>query len=258
MKYLNAICAEIKISLESTWSYKMNFISDILFIGGLYIALLFMNTGTSLGTYYGSPEESKSLLLIGYILWSFSILAINLVSSNIEAEATRGTLEQKLTSIIPLYILMIGRLISGMLIELVELAIILISSVLIFHVGISVNLKAIIILLITIAGMYGMGLMFGGLTLKFKNIGRIMYIIQTLLLFVSNTLTVVSDKFSIINLIPLTTGNDLIRKALVGQVIPLSNYLTLATISLVWLATGILTFNYFKKLSRVDGLVGSY
>lgn len=257
MKYLNAICAEIKISLESAWSYKMNFISDILLIGGLYIVFL-MNTRTNLGTYYGSPEESKSLLLIGYILWRFSILAINLVSSNIEAEATRGTLEQKLTSIIPLYILMIGRLISGMLIELVELAIILISCVLIFHVGISVNLKAIIILLITIAGMYGMGLMFGGLTLKFKNIGRIMYIIQILLLFVSNTLTVVSDKFSIINLIPLTTGNDLIRKALVGQVIPMSNYLTLATISLVWLAIGIVTFNYFKKLSRVDGLVGSY
>ncbi|MGH4138759.1 hypothetical protein [Clostridium sp.] len=85
-------------------------------------------------------------------------------------------MEQKLTSIIPFYVLMIGKLIFYMLMELIELAIILTISVLIFHVGISINFKAI--LLITIAGMYGMGLIFGGLTLKFKNIGRIMYIIQ--------------------------------------------------------------------------------
>ena len=100
-------------------------------MGGLYIVLLYMNTGTSLGNYYASPKNSKSLLLIGYILWSFSILAINLVSSNIDAEATRGTLEQKLTSIIPLYVLMIGKLIFCMLMELIELAIILTISVLI-------------------------------------------------------------------------------------------------------------------------------
>ena len=258
MKYLNALFAETKIALESVWSYKMNFISEILFIGGLYIALLYMDTGTSLGRYYGSPEDSKSLLLIGYILWNFSTMAIIVVGSNIEAEAARGTLEQKLTSIIPIYFLMIGKFLASILLEVIEVSLILIVSVLVFSVGITINFQSIVILLITLAGMYGIGLILGGLTLKFKNISRIINIFQTLLLFVSDTLMIISDEFSILNAIPLTKGNDLIRRVLVGQVVPMSDYLTLILFSMAWLVIGIVVFNYFKKLSRIDGLLSSY
>ncbi len=258
MIYINALFAEVKISLESFLSYKMKFINEVLFIGGLYICLLYMNNGNSLGTYYSAPGDSKSLLLIGYILWNFSIMAINIVSSNIESETTRGTLEQKLTSIIPLYILLFGKLISAILNEFLEVSFILIISFLFFKINITINLMSIIILFVTIIGMYGIGLIFGGLTLRYKQIGRIIYLTQTLLLFISDTLMIVSDKLSIINLIPLTKGTDLIRRSLVGQAIPFSQLLFLFLISILWLSIGIITFNFFKKLSKIDGLIGSY
>jgi ABC-2 type transport system permease protein len=217
-----------------------------------------MNDGSHLGIHYGFEGNSKSLVLIGYLLWNFSTMAINTISSSISSEASRGTLEQKFMSIIPLHILLLGRIIYSILRQLIVVSIVLIISILLFNISISINLSSIFILAITLIGMYGIGLIFGGLTLKFKKIDNIVFITQTILLFVSDTLMIYSDSFSLIKLLPITTGNDLIRKTLAGTGIGLSEYLILIIISLSWLLLGILIFNYFKKLSKIDGLLGSY
>ncbi|MTI69730.1 MAG: ABC transporter [Firmicutes bacterium] len=258
MKYLNALWEELRISIECTWSYKINVISDILFMTVLYIAIINMNDGLHIGRYYGSPEDSKSLLLIGYILWTFSTMSISLMSSNIESEANRGTLEQKLMSIIPLYILMVGKIAYSFIREIVIIIPILIVSKLLFDVGISFNLASIIILLLTMVGMFGIGLIFGGLTIKHKKIGSIIYVTQTVLLFISDTLVIFSDQFPLINIIPLTKGNDLIRKSLIGNGITSNDYLLFTLITLSWIIVGIATFLHYTKVCKKDGLIGSY
>jgi ABC-2 type transport system permease protein len=257
MNYLNAISAEIKLDLEQSWSYKVNFVSEALMITVLYFSLILMDSGSSLVASYGFNGSSKELLLIGYILWSFSIMAINIVSSNISAEASRGTLEQKFTSIVPVYVLILGQFISSLLIEFIEIAVIILASIFIFKINLIINFESILLFIITLIGMYGIGLIFGGLTLKFKKIGQVIFITQILLLFISNTITNAVDNI-FINLIPLTFGNDLIRKSISGQVIDSKQYILFLLISIVWLGIGIIVFKYFIKLSKKDGLINSY
>ncbi|MCR1898894.1 ABC transporter permease [Irregularibacter muris] len=258
MKYLNGLFAEIKLDLELSWSYKTSFISEIITIAILYISLLFMDAGESLGIYYGLEAQSKELLLVGYILWTFSIMAINTISSNIQTEASTGTLEQKFTSIIPMYTLILGQLISSLLVQFLEIAIILAISIFIFDVPLIINLQSIIIFFITVMGMYGIGLIFGGITLKVKKLGQIIFILQIILLFISNTISMASNSISVTKLIPLTIGNDLIRKAISNQAIPTLEYVQLFSTSLAWVIIGIITFNYFEKLSKKEGLISAY
>lgn len=255
---LNAFKEEFILNLKVSISYKTNFISETIIIALLYFSLIFLNSGEYLSTFYATKVSYKSLILISYILWDFSIMAINVVSSNISGESSNGTLEQKLMSNIPISILMFSEFLSTILIQCIEILILVLLSQIFFNVGIKINLPIILIILINLIGMYGIGLIFGGISLKEKKIGKVIYIFQILLLFVCNTITSPIKSISINKIIPLTIGNDLARKSLCGIQLSINNYLELISVSLIWLVIGILTFNYFKKLSKKEGLLNTY
>lgn len=130
-RYLNAIKAEIEMNLKEALSYKVGVISDLIVISILYFSLLFLDTGTMLGVYYGgNTQNSKPLLLLGYIFWGYSINAISTVSSEIHIEAVKGTLEQKFMSVIPFALLLFGKIITGIIIETLVISIIILLSIL--------------------------------------------------------------------------------------------------------------------------------
>lgn len=259
MIYLRGFIEELRIGFEEAWNYRMNFISEVITMLVLYFSLIFMNSGTSLSLIYSSGEVgSKELLLVGYMLWSFSIMSINTMSDTISCESTAGTLEHKYMSIIPMGVLNLAIFVQSFVMESLIISVILIASKIVFNISISFNIMSIIIMLITLVGMYGIGMILGGIALKEKKIGKIVFILQIIFLFISDTITHISDTIKISKLIPLTLGNDLIRESITYGNISLNKLYTLILISLAWVIIGIIIFKVFEKKAKKDGVLGYY
>lgn len=254
---LSIIKAEIVRDLQETFSYKVGILSDIIVLSILYLSLIFLNTGTKLGLYYQNGD-SPSLLLLGYIFWSYSISAISRLSSEIRAEQVKGTLQQKFMAVIPFNLILIGSILSNLLINsIVAITIIIISKV-IAGVNIIFNWQALIALLITLTGMYGVALIFGAITLRVKKIGQLVFITQIIFLFISDTMTKTSISEGIGKILPLTAGIDLARRAVGGLNIGAIDWSVLIAVSIFWLIIGVYVFNNSQRYVKKHGLLNTY
>lgn len=259
MIYFRAFWEEIKRGLEESWNYKMSFLSEIATIIILYGSLLFFNSGLSLAELYPSNNaDSKILLLAGYMLWTFSIMAINTVSNTISYEAISGTLEHKFMSIIPMSLLNFANFVQAFIIQSLIVGVLLIISKMFFYINMSFNFNLLLVVLITCIGMYGIGLIFGGIALKEKRIGKIVYIFQILLLFVSDTITNISSNIPMMKVFPLTLGNDLLRENITLGAISLNKFCVLLLSSFAWLLVGGIVFKIFEKKTKREGILATY
>ncbi|NLZ47980.1 MAG: ABC transporter permease [Clostridiales bacterium] len=259
MKYLNTLKAEIILHLKDSFSYKVGIFNDILIFGVLYFSLVFMGTGYSLASSYGSTTaDSNTLLLIGYVFWSLSLSAINSASTRIASEATKGTLEQKFMAIVPIQWLLLGQFISSITVEVVVCIIISLAAFLFIGTKIIINGTIIISLILTLIGMFGIGLILGAVALKEKKIGNIIFLIQIFLLFVSDTLTTNNFLPNINKVLPLTNGIDVARKAAANSSVTGQDWLILITSSLLWLAVGYIVFTLASRYVKRKGLLSDY
>lgn len=259
MIYFRAFVEELRIGLEESWNYRTNFISELVTMLILYLSLLFMDSGTSLAESYTiSDVGSKELLLAGYMLWSFSIMSINIMSDTISCESSTGTLEHKYMSIIPIFVLNLAIFAQAFITESLIVSIILIVSKLFFNISINFNLYSILIILITSLGMYGIGMILGGLALKVKKIGKVVFILQVLFLFIGDTITNISNTIQISKILPLTLGNELLRDSIALGSIDLKKLLILIICSLIWIIIGIIVFKLFEKNCKKEGGLGYY
>ena len=65
-------------------------------------------------------------------------------------------------------------------------------------------------------GMYGIGLIVAGIAIYFKRTGTIVFLIQTALLFVTDTVPTSDAILKITHYIPLTRCNEILRQIAVG------------------------------------------
>jgi len=259
MIYFRAFWEEIKLGLEESWNYRMSFLSEIATIIILYGSFLFLDSGSSLAELYPSNDvDNKALLLAGYMLWTFSIMAINTVSNTINYEAISGTLEHKFMSIIPIGLLNFADFVQAFIIQSLIVGILLVITKILYNITISFNLISVLVVLITCLGMYGIGLIFGGVALKEKRIGKIVYIVQILLLFVSDTITNISSNIPIMKALPLTLGNDLLRENITLGTISLNKLYALFLSSFVWILVGVIVFKIFEKKTKREGILATY
>jgi len=256
--FLRIIKSEISRNLKEFVSYRIGFISDIIVISIIYFSLIFFGSGTSLGNYYGGSNDSKTLLLLGYVFWNFSIGIVNSLTSELSSEAVKGTLEQKFMAVVPISYLILGSALTTLIIEFVEMSLIVFLSVTIAKVGIYVNWIVLLSLTITLIGMYGFSLILGGIAIKEKKIGNLNFIIQILLLFLTDTVTKTNIPVELNKIIPLTQGIDIARKSISGIAITTGDWMSLIGFTVLWLIVGKLIFNYFVNYSRDNGILGNY
>lgn len=242
---------EFKLDLLRSFRYKMAIFSDIIVFTFLLCFFYVSNTGASFATQYGA-NNYKTLLLLGYIAWSFSIAAISNTSSQITGELQRGTLFYKLNCNIPLQILYIGDLVSAIFIQAFVILLYSLVTHFIFNVTYYIDIYILISLLICILGMYGIGLIVAGLSLYYKRIGSIIFLIQICLLFITDTIPTAPIITNISKILPLTLCNTVIRTIFLQK-----NYTTyffqLVFLSFVWFILGYVIFNIFLRLAKKRG-----
>jgi len=257
--YLRVINAEIVMNFKDTISYRVGLISDIIVMAVLYLCCIYIGGANSIGQYYGTElGDSKSLVLLGYLFWSFSVLIIGSTSNSIRQDTMKGTLEQKVMSVVPLQIIFMGDLITELVINVIVVGAVCLISMLFIKVSIVFNLGAIITLIITIVGMYGIALVFGGIALVSKRISNLVYIFQLILLIVSNAVIQVPISHIFGNIFPLTVGIHLARNFMLNRDVYITDILEFCILCVLWLIIGIIIFQRLLHRTRAMGGLSQY
>ena len=248
---MRIIFYEFKTDLLRTFRYKFSIVSDIVVFTVLLSFFFISDTGTSLESKYNSNNQ-RTLLLLGYAAWSLSVSCISLVGGQISSEMSRGTLYQKLNCKIPLQILYLGDLFSGILIQFVIMIIYAVIAYFVFSVELFFSLNVFLSLIICTIGMYGIGLIIAGLSIFFKKTGAIILLIQLTLLFITDTIPTNDTLLRVTNIIPLTKCNDIIRKDFVGQPVG-DSFIQLILLSIGAFVIGYIVFSCFLSLAKKRG-----
>ncbi len=248
---MKIIFYEFKMDILRTLRYKMGIVSDIVVFTLLLCFFFVSDTGHSFTEQYGSGDY-KTLLLLGYVAWSFAVAAISTIGTQILTELQRGTLFFKLNSKLPLQLIYIGDLISAVFIQTFVICIYSGITFLFFDVKYFINLPILAALIICTLGMYGIGLIVAGLSLYYKRIGSIVFLIQLFLLFVTDTLPTSAIIIRISQVIPLTMCNTVIRNSFLNYSINTS-FVWLCISSLAWFIIGYVVFHIFLKCAQKKG-----
>lgn len=240
--------------------YKISFVSDIVLFILLFFGLIYMSDDMVIILYYGAEQQQgRLLILIGYVYWQISSTALGVSANVISEEAKNGTLEAKLLGKTPCVYLLFSRLMAGILIGVVSLAAVVCTAVLIGWLPINQLIflvQALFIYIPSLLGMFGMGLIFGGITLKEKSIGQFLFMIQTALLFLSNIISVNDNLVS--KAIPYIYGIGLARNLFLGREVEALQILFYVLLNFVWLTIGILFFNFILDKNRKYGFFSAY
>lgn len=242
---------EFKMDILSTLRYRFSILSDIIVYTVLLSFFFMSGTGSSFAETYGT-DNYRALLLLGYISWSLSVACISMVGNEIRNETQRGTLYQKLASKTPLQVLYLSKLFSGVIVQLGIILCYVLVAVFLFDVQFYINFTMIIAILTCVIGMYGIGLVIGGLSLFFKRIGNIILLVQLTLLFITDTVPSNDAILSVSRFIPLTICNEIIRSSYAG--LPVGQlFIQLIISSIVFFAVGCFIFQFTLSRSRKTG-----
>lgn len=262
--YLCTLKADVVREVKESWQYRMGLMTDLLVQFLLYVGLLFAGKFTWLTRQYTAGSgESKSLLLIGFIFWSYSIAAISQMGIDIGMEASRGTLEQKFMAVVPPPVLLLGKAVGGIAVSSILVAVMIAVSAILLGVDLNITSAAILALGITLIGMYGIGFIFAGIALVAKRTGQLIFLVQLALLFLSGIFMPLEDMPVAIAVIgqslPLTRGIDIARRA-AGNYLPIrfQDWFMLTIASLACLVIGLISFSVADRQARKKGLLGKY
>jgi len=248
---LRAFYWEIKMSIMGTIRYRFGVFSDIIVFSALLSAFLLSDSGKSYGSVY-NYSNYKELLVIGYMAWMYAVSSISSISQIISGELRGGTFYKKYNSKYPLQLLLLGRLLASLLIESVVMIVLLLLAKLGWNVEVTFHPLIILAIIISTIGMYGIGMVVAGMTIFYKNVRSVIFLIQMGLLFVTDTLPVAEGILSISKIIPLTSCNLIIKYILAGQSYS-HEFVLLCITAAGFLALGVLCFSCYLKKARKKG-----
>ncbi len=239
-------------------SYSFNSISSLV---TMYLVFCLMFFGAkAIGGPVLSSAQTLEAMVVGYFVWLLAVYSYSDLSWDITNEAQVGTLEQ-------LYLSPVGyKWISCFV--LVSNAILVYSLNIVFLLLMMVTtgkflrldlISLVPILVITVAGVYGIGYMLGGLALVYKRIQAFFQVMQFVL--VAFLLAPV-DRYVWAKLLPLAMGNHLAAEVMVRGKhlwqLPPADLLYLTASSAFYLALGLAVFTRCEKAAKKVGLLGQY
>lgn len=251
MGIFRALYWEIKMDVKSSMRYRFGIISDIVVYSVLLSFFLISDSGQSYADTYGYSNY-KELLVMGYLAWLYATTSITSISQIVLGELKQGTFYKKYNAKYSLQILLFGRIIAALLIQTIIVFVLIIVSRVVGNVTIAIRPITLVFIIISTLGMYGIGMVIAGLAIFYKRTGAILYIIQLGLLFVTDTIPTLEGITSITRILPLTSCNMLIRKAIIKQDYS-EEFVWLLFTSILFIIIGYLFFNIYLKKARKRG-----
>ncbi|MFB6197180.1 MAG: ABC transporter permease [Halobacteriaceae archaeon] len=219
----------------------------VLFYGGRAVAPTAIN-------------DTLSGIIVGYLLWSVSIVAYSGLSWNVTREAQWGTLEQLFMSPFGFGPVMAVQTVVNLVETLLWGAVTLLFMMAITGRWLTVDpLTVLPIGLLAIAPAVGIGFAFGGLAIRFKRIENAFQLVQFVFI---GLIAAPVDKYPILKWLPLAQGSQLLQAAMRGGVslleLPTDELAVLVVTACLYLGLGYIVFHRCQRWARKAGVMGHY
>lgn len=250
----------------------------IMLIGEIkqyYVNYIFYNLGMIVlfcGIFYNYFSDQKEntvlAMLISAVLWQICTNAIQYYSYLIQDEAMMGTLEQMFLSKTSFSKIIVSKTVVNMGFVIIKGGLLFMICMLIFCknlFALKINLVQVLmiigIFISTVVVFYGIGGLFGGLSLYFKRISSAINVINYFLLMftgiLKNPMSYTKSFEIITRMVPITNANILINSILDDE-IKLEDITWFFATSMLFLLVGIMGMNRMIKMARKDGKLGQY
>lgn len=258
---LLAICNETYKRFLIIWDYKFNVLVQLLVIGIIFIGASFF-----LGNGQFNPQQ-LTVLFLGYIVWFYARIVIMSTGADLVGEAQAGTLEQMYMTPAPTETLVLGRVLATLLTTTIMVLLTSVALILILGIAIPWRWEGLVILALTMAGLFGFALILGGLTLIFKQVDSLADLIQNALLFLTGSLLPIAHfppwLALIARTLPITDGIDVLRQVLLNKESLLDvwgnqSLIWLIVNSAIYLAIGWIIFKYSERVAKMQGSLSQY
>lgn len=243
------------------WDYKFNVLTQLLVIGIIFIGASFF-----LGNGQFNPQQ-LTVLFLGYVVWLYARIIIMSTGADLVGEAEAGTLEQMYMTPAHTEVLILGRVLATLLTTTVMVLLTSIVLALVLRISIPLRWEGLVIMGLTLAGLFGFALILGGLTLIFKQVDALADLIQNALLFLTGSLLPINHfppwLAFIARTLPITQGIDVLRNVLLnGQSLVTTwdnqSLLWLIVNSSVYLIIGWVIFKYSERVAKQQGSLSHY
>lgn len=236
-------------------------LQGIAFVGG--------TTSQNFAELTGS-EDFLSFIVVGTILFMFVSTALWGAGNAIRWEQESGTLEVLWTTPTSRVDILIGTSISETIWASINILIqfTIISVFLQIHLLWQGLILSVGVLILTIVGLYGFGVLMAGIIIVFKEPGTLTEMIETgmhLITPVRYSLQALPGWIRVISLtIPFTLGLSVIRKLTMPETImypalePMIFIISLVILDIVLWMIGVLLFTKMEEFSREKGSLGAY
>lgn len=213
-----------------------------------------------LGFFWGL--SGSTTLYIGFIFWFFSSTVISEGSLSISYEKQTGTFEQLLLKPVNILLLLSIRTVVWFLFTFIKVAALLLTIGLTLNLTLPFDIRIIPVLLITLIGLYGFGMLLSASTLVFTKTASFDGVISYFFLFFTGGviplnqlpkgLTMVSE------LLPLTKGIQISQYYAQGIAVTAGDMAQLMLNSGIYFILGLIVFSKCYRYAQEKGLNGAY
>lgn len=259
------LTAEIKRSIIEFKRYPVETISTVIVLSMFFLGLV-LGARSIAGAHGPMNPQVAGGALVGFLMWFYGIAAVMGIAGDVTREAQVGTLEQVYLSPFGPPLILIFRQIASLAVVTAMIVCIAGICVLITKAKVEWHLQQTVpLLLMTMVGLYGLGLILGGLALVFKRIQNLLMIVQFALLFV--TMAQVERTTGILRVFvstfPLSHGTGMIRtislgKTTLSKLVADGQVTILILSSVLYLLVGLAIYRILDAAARKRGLIGHY
>ncbi|MEL6160535.1 MAG: ABC transporter permease [Cyanobacteria bacterium J06623_5] len=248
---------------KRTWIQTLRYPSEV--IGGVVI-LTTVFYGIFLSTQYmaGSSDvfgERLDTVVVGYVIWSLVLYIVNDIATNLQMEASTGTLEQVFLSPFGAPRVFFARAIASLTLRF--LLILLVLTIITAITGSQLSFPPILLLPLSalLIGAYGLAFLIGACALVFKKVQQLLSLFQFLLFFLLATPTEnwTGPARVLANVLPILPSTGLLRDVMAReQSLDWGIWAIALTNSLIYFAIGTLLFRWSENKAKRQGSLGRY
>lgn len=228
----------------------------------MFFAVIFFGGKAAAESMGGGMALTPTLegLIVGWFLWTMSIIAYFSLSTNVTQEASWGTLEQLYMSPYGFGSVMASMVVANLLESLVWGGTILALMLLTTSQSLAVDVFTIVpISVLTLLSVVGIGFVFGGLALLYKRIENVSQLMQFVLIgLIAAPVAGVSP----LRFLPLVQGSAMLQTAMRDGVhlwqFPLADLAILVATAVVYSSLGYGVFLLAARRARRKGVMGDY
>jgi len=239
--------------------YPLNFFSSIITIYLIFLAI-FLGSKYMIGSQATTFSNTIEGIIVGFFVWTYAISGYSTLSWGLMEEAQTGTLEQLYMSPFGFGTISIFIVISDLILNVFWtvpfLFLMMVTTGKFLHLDL---LTIVPLLVLLLAGAYGIGFIMGGLGLIYKRIQSLFQILQ--FVFVGFIAAPV-DKIFAFKFLPLSLGTKLIRDNMTKRIsifnMPFNDIFILIITALFYFLLGFYIFKLCEKIAKDRGLLGHY